>query len=79
MTVRRPMPEQEYGTEFAGVVRDNTLPPKPTVEDLTAAEKRTLIVTTGQATDPTATARQRNFYGQKGPQPADPPPPRYPR
>lgn len=77
MGVREPMPEQEAGTEFAGTVRQNTLPPKPGVTDLTAAEKRTLIVTTGQDTDPGATARMRNFLGQKGPAPLEPPPPRY--
>jgi hypothetical protein len=74
---RRPTPEQELGSEFAGTVRENTLPPKQTVNDLTAAEKRRLIVMTGQDSDPAAPALMRNFLGQKGPAPTEPPPPRY--
>ena len=76
---RKPMPEQECGTEFAGVVRQNTLPPKPAVTDLSAAEKRRLIVTTGQDSDPAATARMRHWHGQVGPQPTEDPPPKYMR
>lgn len=77
MTARKPTPAQERGTEFAGAVQENTLPPKHSVNDYSAAEKRRLIVTTGQDSDPTASARMRNFLGQKGPAPAEPPPPRY--
>ena len=77
MKGRRPTPQQEAGTEFAGAIQENTLPPKISVNDFTAAEKRRLIVTTGQDTDPAAPARMRNFLGQKGDKPLDPPPPRY--
>jgi hypothetical protein len=73
MGYREPTPEQEEGSEFAGTVLQNTLPPKPSVKDLSPAEQRRLIVTTGQDTDPAATARQT------GPDPEAPPPPRYMR
>jgi hypothetical protein len=79
MGYREPTPEQEEGSEFAGTVLQNTLPPKPSVKDLSPAEQRRLIVTTGQDTDPAATARQRHMYGQTGPDPEAPPPPRYMR
>lgn len=74
---RKPTPEQERGTEFAGVVRENTLPAKTSVNDLTAGEKRTLIVTTGQDRDPAAKPRVRHFHGQAGRAPVEPLPPRY--
>lgn len=79
MGVREPTPEQERGSEYAGTVLRNTLPPKRSVNDLTPKERRRLIVTTGQDSDPAAEARQRNFLGQKDRKPDDPLPPRYMR
>lgn len=78
--VRRVLPSQESGTEFSGVKpQQNTLQPRPHWNDLSPAEQAQLIKTTGQDTDPAAIARTRNFLGQMGEKPADPPPPRYPR
>lgn len=70
-------PRQSYGGEFSGTSQQNTLQPKARVSDMTAKEKRRLIVTTGQDADPNATARVRNFLGQTGDTPREPPPPRY--
>lgn len=79
MGEREPTPYQAKGGEFSGIQYDNTLPAKQTVDDLTPAEMRTLIVTTGQDTDPAATARSRHFNGQTGKPPKEPLPPRYMR
>lgn len=79
MGVRKPTSKQEEGTEYAGATYDNTLPAKERVNDLTAGERRTLIVTTGQDVDPGAPARMRHFHGQAGPTPTEDPPPKYMR
>lgn len=70
-------PRQSSGGEFSGTSQQNTLQPKARVSDMTAKEKRRLIVTTGQLTDPNGTARARNFQGQAGDKPREPLPPRY--
>lgn len=67
-------PKQRTGTEFGGTSQQNTTQPKQTWADLSASDQAKLIKTTGQATDPTALARVRNFQGQTGDTPA---PPRY--
>lgn len=68
---------QRAGGQFSGNVQQNTVQPRQSWEDLSPKEKAKLIKTTGQDKDPSAIARTRNFLGQSGTQPADPPPPRY--
>lgn len=77
--VRKPTAKQERGTEFGGTSQQNTLQPRRTVSDMKPKEQRRLIVTTGQDQDPDAVARARHFHGQAGPEPAEPPVPRYMR
>ena len=76
---KQPTSKQAQGTEFGGTTYNNGVRAVSTVDDLTAGEKRSLIVRTGQNTDPAAPARERHFQGQKGPKPTEPLPPRYMR
>jgi len=57
---------QRRGGEFSGASQQNTTQPHQRWSDLSPSDQAKLIKTTGQASDPTAPARYRNFVGQKG-------------
>ena len=57
-------PEQRRGTEFGGRSQQNTVQPRKSWDDLKPSEKLRLMKTTGQATDPSAPARNRHWHGQ---------------
>lgn len=75
---KRYSPRQRAGSEFGGNVQpENQIQPRQGWNDLSAAEKRQMIVRTGQEGNVEEPARTRNFLGQSGDKPRDPAPPRY--
>lgn len=63
-------PKQRGGSEFGGTTPlQNTTQPKERWSDLSPSDQAKLMKTTGQATDPQAPARYRNWAGQKGDKP----------